>query len=63
MKILSIDKARCPQSHLCPSVGACPVKALAQESYFAPTVNAEKCIACGKCIKVCPKKVFSLFEK
>lgn len=51
---LIIQKSRCPQNHKCPAVKACPVEALSQEGLAAPTVDMEKCIACGKCTDVCP---------
>ena len=51
---LVIQKDLCPQNHKCPAVKACPVDALSQQGLSAPTVDEEKCIACGKCAKVCP---------
>ncbi|MDD5678002.1 MAG: 4Fe-4S binding protein [Kiritimatiellae bacterium] len=51
---LVIKKHLCPQNHKCPAVNACPVHALFQEGTAAPTVDVEKCIACGKCADVCP---------
>ena len=47
---------RCPQNHSCPSVKICPVKALSQKGFSAPTIDEEKCIDCGKCVSFCPKK-------
>jgi len=52
--ILTILKHLCPQNHKCPAVKSCPVEALSQQGTAAPTVDAEKCIACGKCADVCP---------
>lgn len=49
-----IHKERCPQNHTCPAVRVCPVGALSQKGNEAPTVDAEKCIECGKCATVCP---------
>jgi len=59
-KKLTVVKDRCPQSHRCPSVRVCPVGALKQEGFHAPTVDQETCIRCGKCVKACPKKVLVL---
>ena len=51
---LVVKKERCPQNHKCPAVKVCPVDALSQQGMSVPVVDAEKCIACGKCAKVCP---------
>ena len=53
---LEIRKENCPQNHKCPAVKACPVDALCQKDFEAPVIDYEKCIACGKCASVCPKK-------
>lgn len=53
-KKLTVSKTRCPQNHLCPSVRVCPVGALVQNGYAAPTVDESKCIKCGKCVNYCP---------
>lgn len=57
---LTVKKSRCPQNHACPSVGVCPVGALIQNGYAAPTVDTDKCIKCGKCVRFCPKKALVL---
>ena len=59
-KILNVIKSRCPQNHKCPAVKVCPVGALSQEEFNAPTVNYEKCIKCGKCSSFCPMKALML---
>lgn len=59
-KKLVVIKANCPQNHPCPSVRICPVGALTQEGFNAPTVEHEKCIRCGKCVKFCPKKALAM---
>jgi Fe-S-cluster-containing hydrogenase component 2 len=51
-----VDKPRCPQNHPCPSIRVCPTGALMQHGLDAPTVDHEKCIACGKCISYCPMR-------
>lgn len=51
---LKIIKNRCPQNHRCPALRVCPVNALSQDGYSAPTVDLEKCISCGKCSSFCP---------
>lgn len=53
-KTLKVITSRCPQNHPCPSVRVCPVAALSQTGFAAPRVDAEKCIACGKCSDFCP---------
>ncbi|NTV54997.1 MAG: 4Fe-4S binding protein [Candidatus Moranbacteria bacterium] len=37
----------------------CPAKAIGQEGFSAPTVDHERCLACGKCVKTCPYQAFS----
>lgn len=58
--VLKVKTHRCPQNHPCPSVRVCPVGALSQEVFAAPTVNQEKCIKCGKCVRYCPMKALVL---
>ncbi|MEA5137289.1 MAG: 4Fe-4S binding protein [Candidatus Fimivivens sp.] len=53
---LVVKVSRCPQNHACPSVKVCPVGALIQHKFEAPTVDENKCIKCGKCVKFCPMK-------
>ena len=55
MKII-VNSNRCPQNHPCPSVAMCPVNALIQVGFAAPSVDESKCIKCGKCVKYCPKR-------
>jgi len=52
-KILKVYPSRCPQNHPCPAVRVCPVGALSQRGFAAPTVDYSKCIACGKCPLAC----------
>lgn len=62
-KRLNVLMEKCPQSHLCPSVKVCPVGALSQVGFNAPTVDHDKCIRCGKCSNFCPKKALVLEEQ
>lgn len=57
---LQVKINRCPQNHACPSVHVCPVGALSQKEFEAPTVDHDKCIKCGKCVRFCPMKVLVL---
>ena len=49
---------RCPQNHPCPSVSVCPVGAITQQGFAAPTIDPTKCIDCGKCMRHCPMGAF-----
>lgn len=59
-KKLMVNIAFCPQNHPCPSVRVCPVGALAQRGFKAPTADQDKCIKCGKCVKYCPMRALTL---
>jgi ferredoxin len=59
---LVILKEHCPQNHKCPAVRECPVDALSQQGMSVPTVDAEKCISCGKCAEVCPTGALRMAE-
>lgn len=59
-KKLSVKKENCPQNHKCPAVQVCPVGALSQTGFEAPTVRYDLCIRCGKCSNFCPKKALIL---
>ncbi|MDR1026058.1 MAG: DUF362 domain-containing protein [Lactobacillus sp.] len=41
------------------AMGCAPAKGKEDQHSFRPTVDTQKCIACGKCIKVCPKEAIS----
>jgi len=41
-------------------VSACSFGAITMNNENLPVVHEDKCTACGKCIAVCPKKLFSL---
>lgn len=53
-----VDAARCPQNHACPALRHCPVGAITQDGFSAPTVDAGLCVDCGRCQLVCPHGVF-----
>lgn len=59
-KKINIIIENCPQNHKCPAVEVCPVGALTQKEFLAPTINYDKCIRCGKCSNFCPKKALVL---
>ena len=62
-KKLIIIEAYCPQNHRCPSVKICPMGALTQDGFFAPKINYDKCVACGKCADFCPKRALVLQDE
>lgn len=39
---------------------SCEFDAISMDQYGLPVVDAEKCTACGDCVEVCPKDLFSL---
>jgi ferredoxin len=59
-KNLIVLKDQCPQNHPCPSVPICPVGALKQTGFKAPTVDLDVCIRCGKCTNFCPRRALVL---
>lgn len=59
-KRLNVIIERCPKNHACPAISVCPVGAISQEGFNAPSINEEKCIKCGKCSNFCPKKALVL---
>ncbi len=59
-KTLVVVTANCPQNHPCPSVPICPVGALRQRGFAAPTIDLASCIRCGKCTNFCPRKALVL---
>ncbi|MEE4194592.1 MAG: 4Fe-4S binding protein [Anaerolineae bacterium] len=60
---INVNEKRCPQNHPCPAVRVCPVNAISQTGFGAPTVDQDVCVDCGKCIRYCPMGVFSLTGK
>ena len=59
-KKLNVKTTRCPQNHPCPAIPVCPVSALSQTGFAAPTVDMDLCIKCGKCVKFCPMNALVL---
>lgn len=53
--IYYIEPSICPQDHVCPLIGLCPVNAIQQNLNGLPVIDEEKCIKCGKCARRCPK--------
>ena len=61
--MLTINAARCPQNHKCPAIAVCPKAAITQTDIYAlPVIDKGKCIACGECVKFCPKGAIELAE-
>lgn len=50
---------QCTLDHVCAVVEACPGHAVLQEGFFAPTLDRERCIKCGRCVNACSKGVFN----
>lgn len=44
-------------------VNACPFGSITMGDNGLPVVDYDKCVACGKCLKACPKKLFHLYDK
>lgn len=59
-KRITVNTKRCPQNHRCPSIRECPVGALTQVGFSAPSADMDKCIRCGKCVTFCPMKAIVL---
>jgi ferredoxin len=51
--MIVVRKELCPQNHACPTLRICPVGAIVQKGFSAPTVDQEKCICCCKCVTSC----------
>lgn len=58
--MLTVDKNLCPQNHACPAIAVCPVGAITQIGNDLPTIDHNKCIECGQCVRFCPMKALKL---
>ncbi len=41
--------------------GSCPVDAIEMNAKEEPIINADKCIGCQKCVKICPGSAIEMF--
>ena len=57
---IKIKAHLCPQNHRCPAIRVCPVDAIKQDGNELPTIDNDKCIDCGKCVKFCPMGALQL---
>lgn len=58
--VIFVDPQKCPQDHRCPAIAVCPMGAISQRNTHAlPEIDGGKCIACGKCMRLCPKGSFT----
>jgi len=57
--MIKVIKEKCPQNHTCPMIAKCPVQAIAQDGFNAPTLDNSKCIKCHICVNGCPYVCFS----
>ncbi len=55
---ITVEPRRCPQNHPCPVVRICPVNAISQNGFAAPTIDKSKCTNCGKCVRFCAYGAF-----
>lgn len=62
-RIAAIRSEKCPQDYSCPAVRVCPVGALTQKKYEAPTVHGDVCIGCGRCVMTCPEKALFITKE
>lgn len=51
--MIAVQSQYCPQNHRCPTLGLCPTGAVKQDGYRAPTIDAEICTECGRCVSSC----------
>lgn len=57
----TVNKGKCPHSHLCPLIALCPVEAISQKSIMDwPEIDEAKCIECGVCADNCPMKAVEM---
>lgn len=51
--MVTVHADRCPQNHRCPALRVCPVGALSQVGFSAPSVDEARCTDCGRCARAC----------
>ncbi|MBN1156964.1 4Fe-4S ferredoxin [Candidatus Woesearchaeota archaeon] len=56
--MIKVIAERCPEDHLCPAIKMCPVKAIYQNGFNAPSVDNDKRIGRQACVANCPQSVF-----
>ena len=56
--MVKLVSEKCPQNHSCPLVRVCPVGAIKQVGFNAPTIDSSKCINCLVCVRNCPYRAF-----
>ncbi|HGJ66274.1 TPA: 4Fe-4S ferredoxin [bacterium] len=56
--MITVNKKKCPQDHVCPMIVRCKQKAISQKGVGLPIIDHEKCTECLICVKNCPKKAF-----
>jgi Fe-S-cluster-containing hydrogenase component 2 len=64
MKVAVINSSKCDRSPFCPVKRICPVKAVTQKGSFfkkeVPEIDHTKCVGCGKCVPICPRKAVKM---
>jgi len=56
--MITVNKKKCPQDHVCPMIRQCKQKAISQKGVGLPIIDPEKCTECLICVKNCPLKAF-----
>lgn len=56
--MVEVISKKCPQNHPCPLIRVCPVGAIKQSGFNAPTIDSDKCIKCLICVKNCAYGAF-----
>jgi len=56
--MVKVIAKNCPQNHSCPLVGVCPMGAIKQTGFNAPTIDSTKCVNCLICVNKCAYRAF-----